>query len=196
MATSIASGLGSSFGFTTESAVGTFTTSSMRWLKVNKDTFGLVKTTGQSLGLHQGLFMEGKRRNLIQREATGQVQIDLQDKQLGLIFKHMLGAATAATQIGTTAAYQTIATPADLTGLSASIQVGKPFTSGTIQQFNYNGCKVLDWTISIQRGQLATLDLTFDTRHPRETLSLCGKCNRSPDEACPYHPNACPRTTA
>lgn len=162
MTTSIPSGLGASFGITSESVVGTFTTSSMRWLRHDKAPFGLKKATGQSVGLHQGLYMEGKRRNLIQRGAAGTVSLDLQSKQLGLVLKHMLGANPSATQIASTGVYTQVAIPADLTGLTSSIQIGVPFTSGTIQQFNYSGCKVTDWTISVARGQLAKLDLSFD----------------------------------
>jgi len=164
MTTTIPSGLGASFGITTESAVGTFTTSSMRWLRHDKAPFGLKKTVGQSVGLHQGLYMEGKRRNLIQREGTGTVSLDLQTKQLGLVLKHMLGANPSATQISTTGVYTQVAIPADLTGLTSSIQLGVPLTSGTIQQFNYSQCKILDWTISVARGQLAKLDLTIDAK--------------------------------
>ena len=164
MTTKIPSGLGASFGITTEGTVGTFTTSSMRWLRHDKAPFGLKKTVGQSVGLHQGLYMEGKRRNLVQREAQGTVSLDLQSKQLGLVLKHMLGANPSATQISTTGVYTQTAIPADLTGISSSIQLGVPLTSGTIQQFNYSGCKILDWTISVARGQLAKLDLTFDAK--------------------------------
>lgn len=171
MATSIPSGLGSSFGFTTEGTVGTFTTSSMRWLRQDKAPFGLKKTVGQSMGLHQGLYKEAKRRNLIQREVNGAVTLDLADKQLGLILKHMLGAVTSATQQASTTAYIQVATPADLTGLTSSIQIGVPLTSKTIQQFNYSGCKIVDWTISQARGQLGKLDLTFDGKDETTSTS-------------------------
>lgn len=162
MTTSLPSGLGSSFGITTESVVGTFTTTSMRWLRTDKAPLGLKKTVGQSQGLHQGMYEEGKRRNLIQREVQGTVSLDLADKQLGLILKHMLGANPTATQQGVTAAYLQTAIPADLSGLTSSIQLGVPLTSGVIQQMNYSGCKIVDWTITQQRGQLAKLDLTID----------------------------------
>jgi len=171
MTTTIPSGLGASFGITTEGSVGTFSTSSMRWLRHDKAPFGLKKTTGQSVGLHQGLYLEGRRRNLVQREAQGTVSLDLQAKQLGLVLKHMLGANPSATQISTSGVYTQVAIPADLTGLTSSIQLGVPLTSGTIQQFNYSGCKIVDWTISVARGQLAKLDLSFDAKDETTSTS-------------------------
>ena len=162
MVTSIPSGLGTSVGITTESVVGTFTTASMRWLRSDKAPFNLKKTTAQSLGLHQGMYQEGKRRQFVQREAQGNLSLDLADKQLGLVLKHMLGANPTATQQGGTTAYLQTVVPADLTGLTSSIQLGVPFTNGTIQQMNYSGCKIVDWMITQQRGQLAKLDLTID----------------------------------
>lgn len=167
MTTTIPSGLGASFGFTSEGTVGTFTTSSMRWVRPEKAPFLLKKTTAQSAGLHQGLFEEGKRRNYVQREATGTITTDLADKQLGLLFQHALGAWSGTgngtiTQVGGTAAWLQNYYPADMTGHSLSIQLGVPFTSGTVQQMNYNGAKITDWQISQSRGQLAKLDMSFD----------------------------------
>jgi hypothetical protein len=40
--------------------------------------------------------------------------------------------------------------------------VGRPFTTGTIQQANYYGLKVLDWTINVQAGAIASLELNLD----------------------------------
>jgi hypothetical protein len=167
MTTSFPSGLGASFGFTTEGTVGTMTTSSMRWVRPDKAPFALKKTIAQSTGLHQGLFEEGKRRAYVQREGGGTISMDLIDKQLGLFFQHALGAWSGTgngtiTQVGGSAAWLQNFYPGDTTGKSLSVQLGMPFTNGTIQPLNYPGCKILDFTISCQRGGLAKVDATID----------------------------------
>lgn len=162
MTTSYPSGLGSSFGITAEATVGTFITTSMRWPKINKESFALNKGTAQSNGLHQSSMQEAKRRAFVQRDVQGAVSLDLADKGMGLIFKHMLGSVATATQISSSTAYTQNHYLGDTRTLSTSIQIGRPQTNGTIQQFNVPGAKISDWAIGVQKAGLATLDLTFD----------------------------------
>lgn len=162
MSTSIPSGLGSTLGYTAEATVGTFLTTSMRWPRFDNETFAFKKTVVESEGLHQGLYHEAARRSFVQKEAQGTVSMDLATTQLGLLFKHILGSSTIA-QIGSSAAWTQIHVPGDTKGLALSIQAGRAQTNGTIQQFNYNGCKIVDATLSVQRGQQAKLDITVDS---------------------------------
>ncbi|HEY3924352.1 MAG TPA: phage tail tube protein [Acidothermaceae bacterium] len=162
MTTGIPSGLGATWGVAPESAVGTATTSGMRWPQFDKAPFSLAKKIVQSQGLHGGLYEQAPRRAYTSRTAKGQVTMDLIDKQLGLLFKHMLGSSATTTQQASTTAYLQTHTPGDTLGLSLSVQIGKPETSGTIQQFTYPGCKITDWSISTAVDQIGKLDLTFD----------------------------------
>lgn len=162
MTTGIPSGLGATLGFAPEGTVGTATTSSMRWPQFDKAPFGLTKKIVQSEGLHGGLYEQALRRAYTTRTAKGQVTMDLVDKQLGLLLKHMIGSSATATQQASSAAYLQNHIPGDTLGLSLSVQIGKPETSGTIQQFTYPGCKITDWSISAAVDQIGKLDLTFD----------------------------------
>ncbi len=167
MTTSISSGLGASFGVIAESAVGTRPGAPTRWLRFDQESLAPVKGTAQSVGLHQGLYPEKNRRNLLTKAAAGGVTFDLQTTQLGLLFKHMLGANTTgsngtAVQQSASAAYRQNHAPGDTLGLGLTIEVGRPQSNGTIQSFTYTGSKVLDWTISAQRGQLAKLAVNLD----------------------------------
>lgn len=161
MATSISSGLGATLGWAAESSVGTFATST-RWPRFNSETLHFERTHVESAGLHQGLNHESKRRAVVQKQAVGGVVMELAYREMGLFFKHMLGSSATATQQGGTTAYLQTHAPGDTKGLSLSAQAGRPFTTGTIQQANYYGLKVLDWTISVQAGAIATLELNLD----------------------------------
>lgn len=173
MTNTIPSGLGATLGFVAEATVGTAVTVS-RWIPFDKETLQLHKTTVQSQGLHQGLYEQTNRRAYVAHWADGQIDMDVVDRQLGLILKNMLGTGTAVTQVGLTGAYLATYYPADKTGVSMTIQKGVPETitgPGTLQAFTYNGCKIKDWTLSVQRDQLAKLSFTVDSWNESTSVS-------------------------
>lgn len=89
------------------------------------------------------------------KEISGSISTELPNVPMATLLKHMFGT------INTTGAgpYEHTATPGDLTGDSLTIQVGRPATSGTVHPFTYAGCKISEWTIACQLGEIATLDL-------------------------------------
>jgi hypothetical protein len=162
MTTAIASGLGATWGFTKEATVGTFTTSGMRWLPFVSDKMKGEKKTVDSPVIHGGLYELGTRRRLVFHGAKGAVEFELQNRQLGLLLQAMIGSTPTIAQQGATAAYLQTHVPGDTQGTSFAIQAGRPQVGGTIQQFNYNGCKVTEWELSLQRDQIAKLTVTWD----------------------------------
>lgn len=162
MTTTIPSGLGATLGFIKENTVGTYLAVT-RWPQFDKETLSLKKTIAQSQGLHQGLYEQGKRRAYVAYTADGQIDMDIVDRNLGLILAQMIGSTATAVSQGSSV-YLQQHTPGDTAGLSMSIQKGIPETAGpgTIQTFSYAGCKITDWTISVARDQLAKLSLTVD----------------------------------
>lgn len=161
MTTGIASGLGATWGLAQEGTVGTFQAPT-RWLPFLSDKVKGSKKTVQSQALHGGLYELGSRRRLVFHEAKGAIELDVQDRQLGLILKNMLGGTPLVTQIGSTAAWIQTHTPGDLQGLSLSFQSGRPAVNGTITPFSYNGCKVTDWELSVAAAAIAKLAVTVD----------------------------------
>lgn len=161
MTTSISSGLGATLGWAAEGTVGTYQTVT-RWPRFTSESFAYGQTHVESAGLHQGLNHEAKRRALVQKTVSGTVVQDLAYREMGLLLKHCLGSSATTTQQGGTTAYLQTHVPGDTKGLSLSCQVGRPFTTGTVQQSNYNGLKVLDWTISVQAGAIAQFEMNLD----------------------------------
>jgi len=167
MATAIESGLGESFGFAPETTVGTWTDTGMRWIQHDKAEFLLRKHTAQSQALHGTPFERSSRRRLISYTVDGSVEYEIQDRQFGLLFQYMLGAADAAcdpVQIASTTAYlQTFVPVADgLEGLTLSGQKGVPETSGTVETFSQNGLKIIDWEIAVQVNEIAKMMFSLD----------------------------------
>ena len=162
MTTTIPSGLGATVGFIKEAAVGTYLAPT-RWPQFDKETLSLKKTIAQSQGIHQGLYEQGGRRAYVAYTADGQIDMDLVDQQMGLIFAQCIG-STAAAVSQSSGVYLQKHIPGDTAGLSMTIQKGIPETAGpgTIQTFSYAGCKITDWTVSVQRDGLAKLSLNND----------------------------------
>lgn len=162
MTTTIPSGLGNSWGIAQEGTVGTYTAPT-RWLQIDKETMSLKKTIAQSVGLHQGLYQQTQRRAFNAHTVDGQVDMDVTDQQMGLLFKHAIGSGASIASVVSGASIQTHV-PGDTAGLSLAIQKAAPETTGpgTIQSVSYNGCKITDWTLSVARDGLAKWSMNID----------------------------------
>ena len=87
---------------------------------------------------------------------AGDINMELTDRGLSLLFKHMFGA------IATTGAgpYVHTATPGAIDGKSLTFQVGRNAVNGTVYPFSYTGCKITEWELACAAGEIATLALT------------------------------------
>lgn len=159
--TAIPAGLGETFGLSAETVVGTYVAPA-RWIPHKSAKFTLKKTIAQSEALQGQRFKQSNRRVLVAGSVDGAIELELQDKQFGLILAHCIGSTVAAVEEQTSGLYVQYHVPGYLEGQGLSFQKGVPTIAGAIQPFSYNGGKVLDFTISVQRGGLATLELTTD----------------------------------
>jgi hypothetical protein len=162
MPTVIPSGLGATLGFASETTVGTFVAPN-RWPQFDKEGLSLKKKVVQSAGLHGGLYELAARRAYTTRSADGPVDLDVTDRQMGLLFQQSLGSTAPVITTPVAGATSMVFAPGDTTGMAMSVQVGRPTTAGAIQAFSYPGCKVTDWELSVAVDQIAKLALTLDS---------------------------------
>jgi len=162
MTTGIASGLGTTCGLAPEVTVGTFVTPTT-WIPHNKADFSLKKTPVVSEALRGSRFLEVNRREIVEYTVDGSLTYDVASKQFGKIFTAMLGGAAPSYTNLAGSAYIGTWTPGVLEGVALSVQKAIPFLpGGTLEGFSYNGLKITEWTLSLQRGGLLTLELTLD----------------------------------
>ena len=85
----------------------------------------------------------------------GSITTELPNTTIATLLKHMFGT------VGTTGTgpYTHTYSPADLTGDSLTIQVGRPDQASTVQPFTYAGCKINTWELSANEGEIAHLTL-------------------------------------
>jgi Phage tail tube protein len=157
-------GLDSQFGMKLESVVGTQVTVDHFYEITAADAL-LQPTYIESSGVRAGKrFKRVAQVGISRKTVSGSISIPVTMKNMGMIWKWMLGSTGTPVQIGGTTAYKQIHTPgATLMGISATMQLGRPQPSdGTVVPFSYKGCKVTDWEFSVSDGAEAALKITID----------------------------------
>lgn len=151
----VTSGLAAQFGYGLETTVGT---------AVTVDHF--AEFTDESMGVEiQRIESRGLRVRRTNhawaagtRQATGSVNFELVNNDLGLLWRAAMGSVTTTTSPGGPPYLHTF-TPGDLPSLA--LQVGKPDVAGTVQPFTYNGCRVSTWELSANPNEFVTMAMSF-----------------------------------
>lgn len=142
----IASGLAAQIGFVAESTFGTRATPT-KFVEFANESLKLTRERIETAGLRAG------RRTLHRwaagkQEVTGQIQMELPQATVGLLFKHFFGT------VNTTGSnpYVHTFTPGTTDDKSLTIQVGRPSSAGTVTPFDYLGCSLTDLDLSYTVG--------------------------------------------
>lgn len=158
------SGLDAQIGFKNETTVGTKVTVD-RFFNFNSSDLTFDPTYLEGTGLQAGRkFKSVNQVGIARRSATGKIEVPVMTQGFGWFWQHFIGSAgTAALVSGGTLAYEQFHTPGALWGKSFTTQVGKPEPStGTVKPFTYNGCKMLDWTLTFADNAKTLCDFTVD----------------------------------
>lgn len=168
----IGSGLGAQIGIAAESTYGTFVPST-KFIEFTKESLQLKKTTAQSAGIAAGRLVDlSSRRVVTQREASGSVEMEVTNKNMGLLLQALMGTSVTPVQQAATAAYLQTHTLADTAGKSLSIQKGVPMTTGTVADYSVVGCKVGSAEFSCEVGEMLTAEFEFDGKNVSEAETL------------------------
>lgn len=175
-------GIDAQFGFVSEATFGTFATPT-RFLPFTDESVGLNIDRDESKGLRSAQLYDrtdqwaaGKRR------VSGSVGWEVGNKGFGLLLKHCGGAlATAASGTG----FKYTITPADLFGLSATMQFGRPDFANTVNPFSYLGCKIVDFELGQKISDFLQLKATVFAQD--ETTASALATATAPAETEVYH---------
>jgi hypothetical protein len=148
------SGLAGQFGFISETTTGTPLVVDT-FLPFNSESIKSEIERIDSEGIRAGRLITASWKPGSVTVA-GTVEMELWNTDIATLFRHMFGAVATATN---GQQWDYTYTPADLTGESLTIQVGKPDIGGTVRPFTYAGCKVGGWTMSAEVGSLVMLSL-------------------------------------
>jgi hypothetical protein len=150
-------GLDSQLGFAIETTPGVPVTPTT-FVPMLGETLKQDKKRMESGALLQGRrVLPGDMWNGGPIDIMGDVNTELYNRGMGKLFRLMFGGA-ATTGAGP---YTHTFTPATLTGLTGTFQVGRGGANGTVYPFTYSGCKVASWELSCAAGEIATLSLSL-----------------------------------
>lgn len=158
----IGSGLSGQLGVKKESTFGTAVAVD-RFYEFNTESVDLQKTVVQGMGLRAGgQVAKAVRRVLTATMVSGDIELDLPAKGLGLL----LSAATGSTPAGVTNAGGTGKyfdfTLADMYGSSYTCQVGVPQFNGTVTPKTVAGVKVNSFELSVDNVGMAKGKFSID----------------------------------
>lgn len=152
-------GLAAQLGIAQETTFGTRNVPD-HFYELVSETMKLNKTRTPAKGIRPGkLLQRGQRFRTTHTDVTGDLSLEVASNSFGLLFKHCLGAVTT-TADG--AGKKHSCTVGDTFGLSLTAQIGTPNVNGTVDVFEYTGCKVSDWELSTAVDQVLALKLTLD----------------------------------
>lgn len=157
------SGLSAQLMVVPEVTVGTAVTVTTGY-EILDESFVSNPTFLEGMGLKSGQAFPRQSRSVTSRsDVNGGMTLEHGDRgHYGLQWKHALGSSISAPTVIVGTANKQIHTPGIKTGLSQTVQVGRPDTSGTVRPFTYNGVKTTDWEFSCSDAAIAQLKLTMD----------------------------------
>lgn len=155
----VASGLAGQLVIADEVTYGVYVAGT-RGFEFTDESLQFDRTMIESMGIRAGRRIQSRFAQGTQR-VTGDVTLELSPQGMGLLFKHIFGG------VSTTGAgpYVHTFTPGDLTGKSMSVQVGRPFSTGTVQSFSILGTKVTEAEITADIDEYAHLSLSLYGNH-------------------------------
>jgi hypothetical protein len=101
----------------------------------------------------------------------GPVNLEVFNIPQATLLTHMFGTVTS-TNGGSGTIYTHTAVMGSLTGVSFTMQVGRPDIAGTVQPFTYAGCKLAGWTLACSAGEIPTLTLDITAKTEVTATSL------------------------
>jgi hypothetical protein len=162
----IGSGIGSQLGIATESTYNTGVTVT-RFYEFNQESTQYNKKVAEGMGLRAGgLLPRAQRRVVTTSDVTGDIELDLPTKGLGLLLAHAMGS------FPTVSAGAYTFTLGDLYGKSFTTQVGVPQYGGTVTPKTISGCKVSSFELGVSSGAIATGKFSIDAAALTTATSL------------------------
>jgi hypothetical protein len=131
-----------------------------RAIEFTDESLQFDRETIWSEGIRAGRRVQSRHAQGVQR-VVGDITMELAPQGTGILFKHIFGGLV------TTGAgpYTHTFTPGTLTGKSMSVQVGRPFLSGTVQAFSILGAKITEAEIAANVNEYATLTMSVYGNH-------------------------------
>lgn len=158
----IPSGLSAQLGIVAESTYGTPVTVT-RFYEFISESIQLEIERIESAALRSGTRVQRSDRwSAGQKSVTGEIEMELANKSFGLWLQHAIGTAVTSQPDagGNPTVFDHTFTPTDLP-TSLTVQVGRTDIGGTTRAFTYHGCRISEWAIEAEVGEIAKFTATI-----------------------------------
>lgn len=153
------SGLAAQIGFAAETTYGVRAVPD-HFYELVSETMKLNRSRTVAKGIRPNKLLDRAQRfRTTKVDVSGDVSLEVNSNSFGLLFKHMLGTAA---QAADGAGFKRTYTLGDIYGQSLTCQVGTPSQDGTVNVYEYTGCKVDQWEIATAVDQVLSLKLSLD----------------------------------
>jgi hypothetical protein len=182
----VGTGLGGSLGVAAETAYGTYVAPARFFEPKTKSEIKKVKNTVQGGGLAAGrLVAPGSRRVVTSEAGTGSIDLEVINKQMGLLLQQIFGGVGTIAQQAASPAYLQTHPLADNVGRFLTAQNGVPDTTGTVRPYTGVGGKVTKAEFSCGVDELLMLALDIDFQKVTEAQSIAAPSY--PTGVAPFH---------
>ena len=183
----IGSGLGSSLGFSAESAYGTYVAPT-KFVRHKSASLQKTATRVQGEGIQSGVYGEYLNQFVeAVTGGTGTIGFDIQSKNMGVLMQALMGTTVTPVQQGATTAYLQTHTLADPFGKSLTMQVGLPQRGGTVTPATLTGCKVAKLDLSCGIDTVLSATATIDAQTYDNSNSLATPSYSASDPVNVFH---------
>lgn len=181
----VGSGIGGSFGISTETvAYGTYV-APVTFRQVNKAEIKKVKNTVQGGGLAASQLVQRDIQRVVTTEAaTGSFELEVARTKMGVYLQHIMGSSTNPVQQASTAAYLQTHALGDPAGKYFTGQLGVPDRTGTVRPQTGKGGKVTSAEFACKVNELLMVSLEADFQKYSEVETLA---TPSYVDAIPFH---------
>jgi hypothetical protein len=169
----IGSGLSASIGVAAETTYATFVAPT-KSIEFNTEDLKKTKNTVQGGGLAAGRFAQLASRRVVATEtAAGTFEMEVANKNMGVLLNMLMGGTVAPAQQAATAAYLQTHALADNFGKSFTLQEGVPDLTGTVRPQTFKGGKITSAEFSCKVNELlmATFEADFQKYSEAESLA-------------------------
>lgn len=183
----IRTGLGAQLGLGVETTYGTYAAPT-RTLEFTSEGLTVNRERIESAGIRKGSTVRRAGRWADNRKGGGgPLSMELATKGFGLLLKHAMGSVAITTPVGSTNARRHRHTLGDLDDLSLTIQKGVPDTeTGTVRPFNFLGCVLTEWELSVDVDGLVLVNFTADAQDVETSSALAATAFPANDELFSY----------
>jgi hypothetical protein len=157
----IGAGIGAQLGIVSETTYGTAVTVT-RFYEFNSENIKYDKKTVVGMGLRAGgQLPRSQRRVVTTTSASGDFEMDLPTRGLGLLLGHCTG-TMASTVTTSTGVYTYTFILADTYGKSMTVEAGVPQYGGTVISKKLAGAKISQFELSCANGDIAKGKFSID----------------------------------